>query len=206
MAVFWVVSPCSLVEVYQRFRGPCCLHHQGDEFALMMEAARTSETLVNFYQTARCCNPEDSNLHTHRRENLRSANILLSHRENLVRHIYELLLFPNSWPKNPGAAYTRANTVYSISKNKVHIILMQRDARWTWYMRGVSYAILTRNSCCVGYLLPSLEIFHSTTTEESIRLFTDVAIHEVAWYVLKQKRWRNKTAVLPSVNKYSRYY
>jgi hypothetical protein len=31
MAVFWVVAPCSLTEVYQRFRGPCCLHHQGDE-------------------------------------------------------------------------------------------------------------------------------------------------------------------------------
>jgi hypothetical protein len=29
-AVFWVVAPCSLVEVYQRFRGTCCLHHQGD--------------------------------------------------------------------------------------------------------------------------------------------------------------------------------
>jgi hypothetical protein len=31
IAVFWVVAPCSLVEVYQRFGGPCCLHHQGDE-------------------------------------------------------------------------------------------------------------------------------------------------------------------------------
>jgi hypothetical protein len=30
--------------------------------ALMMEAARTSETLVNFYQTARRYNPEDSHL------------------------------------------------------------------------------------------------------------------------------------------------
>jgi hypothetical protein len=37
-----------------------------------MEAARTSETLVNFYQTTRCYNPEDSNLHTHRREKLKS--------------------------------------------------------------------------------------------------------------------------------------
>jgi hypothetical protein len=31
MAVFWVVAPCSLVEVYQHFRGPCCLHHQGND-------------------------------------------------------------------------------------------------------------------------------------------------------------------------------
>jgi hypothetical protein len=39
---------------------------------LMMEAARTSETLVNFYQTTRRYNPEDSHLRTHRRENLKS--------------------------------------------------------------------------------------------------------------------------------------
>jgi hypothetical protein len=40
--------------------------------ALMMEAARTSETLVQLYQTTRRYNPEDSHLHTHRRENLKS--------------------------------------------------------------------------------------------------------------------------------------
>jgi hypothetical protein len=40
--------------------------------ALMMEAARTSETLVNFYQTTRRYNPEDSHLRTHYRENLKS--------------------------------------------------------------------------------------------------------------------------------------
>jgi hypothetical protein len=80
--------------------------------------------------------------------------------------------------------------VYSIFENKVHIILMQRNAWYkTWYMRGVSYTILMlRNSRSVGYLLPILETFHSTTTEKSIRLFTDVAIHEVAWYVIKQRR------------------
>jgi hypothetical protein len=42
MAVFWVVAPLLI--------------------ALMMEAARTSETLVNFYQTTRRYNPEDSHL------------------------------------------------------------------------------------------------------------------------------------------------
>lgn len=27
--VLWVVAPCDLVEVYQLFRRPCCLQHQG---------------------------------------------------------------------------------------------------------------------------------------------------------------------------------
>jgi hypothetical protein len=38
----------------------------------MMEAARTSETLENFYKTTRRYKPEDSHLRTHRRENLKS--------------------------------------------------------------------------------------------------------------------------------------
>jgi hypothetical protein len=67
LAVFWVVAPCSLVDVYQRFRG----------IALMMEVASTSEMLVNFYQTTLRNNPEDSHLRTHRRENLKSNFIVL---------------------------------------------------------------------------------------------------------------------------------
>jgi hypothetical protein len=38
----------------------------------MMEAARTCETLVNFYQPTQRYNPEDSHLSSHRRENLKS--------------------------------------------------------------------------------------------------------------------------------------
>jgi uncharacterized membrane protein len=53
MAVFWVV-------------------------ALMMEAARTSETLENFYQTTQRYNPEDSHLCTHRREHLKSCFIIIT--------------------------------------------------------------------------------------------------------------------------------
>jgi hypothetical protein len=38
----------------------------------MMEAASTSETSVNIYQTTPRYNPEDSHLHIRRRENLKS--------------------------------------------------------------------------------------------------------------------------------------
>jgi hypothetical protein len=40
--------------------------------AMMIEAASTSEAPVNFYQTTRCNIPEDSYIHTCRRENLKS--------------------------------------------------------------------------------------------------------------------------------------
>jgi hypothetical protein len=41
----------------------------------MMEATSTSEMLVNFYQTTRRNNPEDSHLHTHHLENLKSHKL-----------------------------------------------------------------------------------------------------------------------------------
>jgi hypothetical protein len=46
MTVFWDVTPCRLVEFYRRL-------------ALMMEAASTSETSVNFFQNTRCNIPKD---------------------------------------------------------------------------------------------------------------------------------------------------
>jgi hypothetical protein len=68
MSVFWVVVPCSVVEVYRHFRGTCCIDQKGN----MMVGASTSETLVNLYQAARRYNPEDSHLHSRCRENLKS--------------------------------------------------------------------------------------------------------------------------------------
>jgi hypothetical protein len=63
----WVVAPCKLVWVYQRFRGLYCLHHQGNQghvhlgstelWALMMEAVQSSRTSVNSYQFTWCYNP-----------------------------------------------------------------------------------------------------------------------------------------------------
>jgi hypothetical protein len=58
IAVFWVVAPC--LPDYTALQPSKPTH--GLLIALMMEATRTSETLVNFYQTTRRYNPEDSNL------------------------------------------------------------------------------------------------------------------------------------------------
>jgi hypothetical protein len=76
MAVFWVVAACSLIEVTQ------VLEVLAASIIKAMEAARTSEMLVNFYQTTRCYNPEDSHLRAHRRENLESYNVIRCHRCN----------------------------------------------------------------------------------------------------------------------------
>jgi hypothetical protein len=48
MAVFWVVAPCSLVEVYQRFRGPCCLHHYSSpwETQILLKSKEANNELV----------------------------------------------------------------------------------------------------------------------------------------------------------------
>jgi hypothetical protein len=50
----------------------CVLGCYALAIALMMEAVSTFETSVNFYQTTQRNNLEESHLHTHRRENLKS--------------------------------------------------------------------------------------------------------------------------------------
>lgn len=56
------------IECYRRFRDVYCLNYQGNVYAaraLMIDAARTYETLVNFYM-------ENSHLRTSCNENLKS--------------------------------------------------------------------------------------------------------------------------------------
>jgi hypothetical protein len=53
MAVFWVVAPCSLVEIYR-------LSEVLAASIIRAMIASTSETLVNSYQTTRRNTPEDS--------------------------------------------------------------------------------------------------------------------------------------------------
>jgi hypothetical protein len=56
IVVVWVVTPCSLVCVYQRFGGTYRLLHPS---VLKMEAICSFETLINTYETARRQNPDD---------------------------------------------------------------------------------------------------------------------------------------------------
>jgi hypothetical protein len=82
MAVIWIIAPCRVVRVYQRFRGLYCLYHIG----LMMEAVQTSETLVNLYQSTWHYNPDDS--HLRERNVLQGRTITQGHREfNIETHL-----------------------------------------------------------------------------------------------------------------------
>jgi hypothetical protein len=75
MTVFWGVAACSLIEftdVSKVFAASIIRAM----IALMMEAASTSKTSVN-YHTTRRNNPEDSHLHTCRCENLKSHHTIL---------------------------------------------------------------------------------------------------------------------------------
>jgi hypothetical protein len=71
--ILWDMMQCSLVEIFQRFGAICCLHLQDWRITLaskpslwspMIEALHSSEMSVNFYQSTRRHNPEDSGVHT----------------------------------------------------------------------------------------------------------------------------------------------
>jgi hypothetical protein len=59
--------------------------------ALMMEAASSSETSVNFYQSTQLNNPEDSRLKTRRRENLKSYLLAGSVRLELRNVLFHMV-------------------------------------------------------------------------------------------------------------------
>jgi hypothetical protein len=59
MAVFQVVAPCNLVEVYRRFTGAYYFHYL--EHNSPKDGGSTFETSVNFYQNTLLNNLEKSN-------------------------------------------------------------------------------------------------------------------------------------------------
>jgi hypothetical protein len=64
--IFWDTEPCSLVEVYRRFRGAYCLIIRAtSHYRPGAEAVSTSETSIKLYETTRTTRlniSEDSHL------------------------------------------------------------------------------------------------------------------------------------------------
>jgi hypothetical protein len=69
MAVFWDVAPCSLVEIYRRFRGSCCDDRPDDGGSKHLWSVGK---LLPDYTTQQ---HRRQTLHTRRRENLKSQSL-----------------------------------------------------------------------------------------------------------------------------------
>jgi hypothetical protein len=83
----------------------------------MMEAARTSETLVNFYQTTRRYNPEDSHLHEKIAVIFSVSKIRQRFVKNkLTRQIYKLPCFYQTVHLRKKACNSHANVASSDNK------------------------------------------------------------------------------------------
>jgi hypothetical protein len=85
------VTPCSLVQVYWCFGGMCYLYLEGQRISRaskVLTVLRSSQTLLNFYQTIRCHIAEDSIIQSHRHDNFKSwpkTWVCLSHTLKLIR-------------------------------------------------------------------------------------------------------------------------
>jgi hypothetical protein len=93
--IFGVVTPCNVLVGYKRFRGPCFLHLQGEDF-VKMEAARSSETLVSYHNICWRHNPEDIDLnlpfkvHNRRKSVNKETRKLVPKRQRLSENIHRI--------------------------------------------------------------------------------------------------------------------
>jgi hypothetical protein len=113
----WYVTPCSLVDSFQPFGGTCYPYPQGT--LKMASDWRFLQMLVTVHQTTSLHNEEDSNVHSHWCENLRSL-INVKSPMCTVRHCtvktYVLLFIPNLDTRFGGVFRSRSRPLRSRGK------------------------------------------------------------------------------------------
>jgi hypothetical protein len=65
---FWDAAPCTLVDVYRRFRGTYCLHNHRPDGGGSKHLSNVGKLLPDYKMHV----PEDNHLHIRRREILKS--------------------------------------------------------------------------------------------------------------------------------------
>jgi hypothetical protein len=70
MTFFRDFTPCSLLQVWRRFRGAYCLHHHRPDDEGSKHLSNVGQFLPDYRRNV----PEDSHLHTHRCEKLKSQH------------------------------------------------------------------------------------------------------------------------------------
>jgi hypothetical protein len=85
VAVFCDVTPCRLVDRYQRVGGNCGIRFQNTRISLFYHKGGGYRSLRKIYQTTRHHNPEDCNLNFQRRGNFRVLTLSVSSSARLIR-------------------------------------------------------------------------------------------------------------------------
>jgi hypothetical protein len=147
MAVFWLVEPCSLVEVFRLFIGARCLHHQG---SLKMEAASTTETSVHFYQATR-----RNTLAAVRTWNLTEYLVLPTVSSRLIPRSevhYDKWMQQGAVCRSNGTTYgTSCCTTYSLFMNDIFYVCILLH---TAHSHMVLIHLLITRVCIAGCLCP----------------------------------------------------
>jgi hypothetical protein len=124
-----------------------------------MEAARTSETLVNFYQTTRCYNPEDSHLRTHRRENLKSYIIFSSlyglGLKPVPNFIAIFIGFPVSLYRPVSCLYYRASTSTGSLSSSIPLSCVKHLSLFVFSYIYRKYLLFSMYSCLGHHFVQS---------------------------------------------------
>jgi hypothetical protein len=102
--VFWDMAPCSLVDRYQGFEGTCCIHFRVDE---------SGSSRATWHHI-----PDESSLHCHSQDKIRSHVVLALETHLLMHHLLE---HPSLWLSCPSCMASCSSTSH-FSRSYVHFL------------------------------------------------------------------------------------